>query len=124
MPRALRYLSPAAVALALLACFSFLTPATADADIRELKRRAESGNMQAQNNLGLAYHSGDGVAQDYTEAFQWYERAAEQGLAIGQHNLALMYDEGDGVDQDARLAAHWYRQAAEQGLSIAQNNLA
>ena len=36
--------------------------------LKEWKPLAEEGNAVAQNNLGLMYHNGWGVPQDYKEA--------------------------------------------------------
>ena len=49
-------------------------------DISELKQKAESGDAEAQDQLGRCYATGEGVEQDLTQAFQWHHKAAEQGL--------------------------------------------
>ena len=41
-------------------------------------KAAEQGLVQAQYNLGDMYEQGQGVRQDYAEAFRWYRKAAEQ----------------------------------------------
>jgi hypothetical protein len=69
------------------------------------------------------YEHGQGVNQDYKEAWFWYLTAAMQGHASAQFNLGVMYDNGQGVSQDYKEAVNWYRKAAEQGNSGAQNNL-
>ena len=92
--------------------------------IEELGEQARGGDISAQNELGLAYHLGRGVAQDHSEALRWYRLAAEGGLATAQHNLALLLDEGLGVQRDLVRALHWYTRAAESGLAASQNNLA
>ncbi|MDR2219999.1 MAG: sel1 repeat family protein [Methylobacillus sp.] len=54
--------------------------------------RGESGNAQAQNNLGNLYYEGRGVpVQDYEEAAFWYRKAAEQGEPNALLNLSDMY---------------------------------
>jgi TPR repeat protein len=40
-----------------------------------LQQSASSGNAEAQRHLGDAYMNGRGVAQDYTQAREWYEKA-------------------------------------------------
>ena len=77
----------------------------------------------AQFNLGLMYHNGQGVPQDYREAVRWYRMAADQGDADAQFNLGVMYDNGRGVPQDYAEAVRWYRKAADQGYADAQFNL-
>ena len=91
--------------------------------LKEWKPLAEEGNAAAQNNLGLMYHNGWGVPQDYKEAVYWYRLAVEQGYSIAQYNLGLMYEKGKGVPQDDKEAARLYRLAAEQGYADAQGNL-
>ena len=91
--------------------------------LKEWKPLAEEGNAVGQNNLGLMYHNGWGVPQDYKEAVYWYRLAVEQGYAIAQYNLGLMYEKGKGVPQDDKEAARLYRLAAEQGYADAQGNL-
>ena len=91
--------------------------------LKEWKPLAEEGNAVAQNNLGLMYHNGWGVPQDYKEAVYWYRLAVEQGYSIAQYNLGLMYEKGKGVPQDDKEAVRLYRLAAEQGYADAQGNL-
>ncbi len=80
-------------------------------------------NTSAQVRIGYMYSNGQGVSQDYAEAFRWYRRAAEQGNALGQISLGIMYEAGQGVNQDYAEAVRWYRRAAEQGDAEGQSNL-
>jgi TPR repeat protein len=89
-------------------------------EIDALRARAEQGDVEAQNNLGLMYDNGEGVPQDYAEVVRWYRLAAEQGLASAQFNLGLMYDTGYGVPEDDAEAMRWHRLAADQGQAQAQ----
>lgn len=41
----------------------------------------KQGDPAAQFNLGVAYTKGIYVAQDYTQAIDWYRKASEQGFA-------------------------------------------
>ena len=70
---------------------------------------------QAQFNLGNKYAKGDGVPQDYQEAFKWYRLSAEQGDADAQSNLGLMYYNGQGVPQDYVLAHMWFNLCGSGG---------
>ena len=79
-----------------------------------LIEKAQRGDAQAQNNLGLMYDEGEGVPQDNGEAVKWYRKAAQQGNAKAQFNLALMYDEGRGVPQDYVAAYKWFNLAASR----------
>jgi hypothetical protein len=77
---------------------------------------AESGNAEAQNNVGHMYEEGFGVSQSYSEAMEWYRRAAAGGLAEAEHNIGLLYNNGYGVAQNAIEAVRWFKLASEEGL--------
>jgi len=96
---------------------------TAAPDFAEEYKEAESGNADAQFNLGAMYDKGEGVTKDLAEAAKWYRQAAEQGLAVAQSNLGSMYANGEGVQKDSIEAVKWYRKAAEQGYAKAQKTL-
>ena len=92
--------------------------------LREWEPLAEQGDVSAQYNLGLMYHSGEGVPKDYKTAHKWFSHAAaEQGDAVAQYNLGQMYRNGQGVPRDYSTAFKWYSLAAEQGYVLAQGNL-
>ena len=69
-------------------------------DLSELRRKAESGDADAQYNLGERYAKGVGVPQDIVEAHKWWLKAGQQGDAKAQYNLGVMYDNGRGVPRD------------------------
>jgi curved DNA-binding protein CbpA len=48
---------------------------------------AVQGYSSAQNNLGVLYENGQGIARDYTQAAYWYRKAAEQGDVDAIKNL-------------------------------------
>jgi hypothetical protein len=89
-------------------------------ELRILRPLAEQGNALAQLGLGLMYAKGQGVPQDYAQAFVWYRKAADQGDADAQTIVGLMYRPGQGVSQDYERALIWYRKAADQGDGRAQ----
>ena len=84
---------------------------------------SEDAMAPVQNNLGVCYEHGWGVAQDLGTAVAWYTKAAEQGYARGQTNLGICYEEGQGVAQDLGKAAECYAMAAKQGCVDGQYNL-
>jgi TPR repeat protein len=69
---------------------------------------AEQGDAEAQNNLGLSYVSGQGMAQDYQQAVAWFRKATDQGEAEAQFHLANSYAEGQGGAQDYQQAVRWF----------------
>jgi len=78
----------------------------------ELQAKAESGDAEAQYNLGVLYAEGQGGPRDYTEARAWYLKAAAQGLAEAQYGLGLLYAKGRGVPPDDVQAYMWLNLAA------------
>lgn len=88
-----------------------------------MRSLAAKKDARAQNEIGLMYQNGLGVAQDYAEALKWYRLAAAQENVLSQYNLGLMHENGSGVVQDYAEAIKWYRQAAAQGDGASQNKL-
>ena len=78
---------------------------------------AESGNAQAQNNVGYMYEEGLGVPQNYLLAMNWYRQAADNELAQAQHNMGMLYHHGYGVAQNLGEAFRWFKMAADQELA-------
>ena len=77
-------------------------------------------NGPAEFYLGLMYQEGQGVLQNYVEAFRLYHLVAEQGDASSagaQYRLGSMYQNGQGVTQNNVLAHMWYNIAAFIGSS-------
>jgi uncharacterized protein len=85
---------------------------------------AESGNAQAQYDLGVIYYRGIGIEQSYEQAAKWHLKAAEQGHADAQYSLAAMHFNRDIPTEDYLAAANWYLKAAEQGHAKSQLNVA
>lgn len=83
--------------------------------VEELRAKAERGDAAAQSSLGVWYHFGLIVEQNYDEALKWSEKAAEQGYADAQFNLGLMYYRGNGVVKDQIEACKWFYLSAAQG---------
>ena len=76
---------------------------------------ADQGNPIAQNDLGILYLDGKGVARDYVRAAQWFSASAAQGNSAGMYNLGLMYELGQGMKAEPFHAYMWYALAADQG---------
>jgi TPR repeat protein len=76
------------------------------------QKAANLGHVDAMNELGALYASGEGVPQDGTRAVEWLSKAAANGHAAAQRNLGMLYESGKVVPRDLDQAAHWYEQAA------------
>lgn len=84
---------------------------------------ADAGNVNAQLLLGIMYQQGQGVQQDFSKAFSYFDRVAEQKNDIAQYNLGLLYYKGQGVNRDAYKALNYFHLSADQNNPCAQNIL-
>ena len=94
-----------------------------------LRRSAGQGEMLGQFNIGTMFQGGlCGVAQNKTQALQWFSKAAKQGLAQAQHNVgSLLYqsaDETAGSENKDRQALVWFQLASDGGSVKATEFLA
>ena len=87
------------------------------------KSLQSKGYVRAQLKLGVCYGIGDGVAQDYVKAAEWFKKAADHGDADAQYLLGVFYNEGCGVTQDNVEAAKWFKKSADQGNEEAKVKL-
>ena len=93
-------------------------------NIEELIRKAESGDSNAQNSIGVAFHNGDGVERDYQKARNWYLKAAEQNNMNALYNLGRLYVLALGVEKDLEKSFGYFLRAAELGHSNAMKTVA
>src|ERR1035437_428720 len=103
-----------------------LTPQQSEVDrklFEDTKAKAESGDANAQNSLGICYGKGRGVVKDFAEALKWYQKAADQNYAAAQYNIGYLYEHGLGAKKDYVEAVKWYSKAAEQGDGSAECNM-
>ena len=78
-------------------------------DIKVLQLIAAQGDADAQFNLVVMYHTGQGVPQDYTQAHKLYNLAAAQGHANGAKNRDLVAKQmtPQQIAQAQELARNW-----------------
>src|SRR5262245_6778407 len=84
---------------------------------------ADHGDGISMANLGKLYQYGQGVAQDYVKARDWYEKAAANGYANAMFSLGGLYQNGQGVAQDYAKAREWYEKGAAKGDASAMFSL-
>ncbi|KLE04017.1 MULTISPECIES: tetratricopeptide repeat protein [Arcobacteraceae] len=85
---------------------------------------AKKGDIKSQNELAVAYATGNGVKQNFKEAIIWWEKAANQGDKVAQKELgAINYTGANGVAKDYQKAFYWTEKSAKQGYGEAQHNL-
>ena len=102
--------------LLLISAYLYLRFQHQDTPLDLLKKAAESGDVEAQNDLGCYYFN----SQDYQEAFKWFQKSAEQDFITAYFNLGRCYLNGYGVEQDVGQAISNYKTAAEKGMSDAE----
>lgn len=80
-----------------------------------LVKQAESGDVQAQANLGLVYQAGIGITPDYQQAKTWLLKAAAKNNENAQMGLWILYKEGQGVAASDTEAFKWLLATAQHG---------
>ena len=78
---------------------------------QEWKAAAETGDAEAQFDLGLLYAQGLGVRRNLSEAERWYRMSARQGNAEAEYALGLLYSRGWGSPRDEADAIRWLQMA-------------
>lgn len=92
--------------------------------LRELRQRAQAGDADAQFELAAKYATGEGAAQDYAQAVNWFRRAAEAGQVLAAATLAAYYRTGRGVSPDNVSAYAWSAIAEQEGDLASRHHLA
>jgi TPR repeat protein len=88
--------------------------------IFSLERKAYSGEVGAQHELGLRYLLGEGVEADTLKGAFWIRRAAEQNSADAQYNLGILEFNGWGIPWNPFDAYKLFLAAAEHGMAESQ----
>jgi hypothetical protein len=86
-----------------------------------LKTKAESGNAEAQTELGHFFYCEGSTKAHEVESAKWFLKAAEQGFAEAQYSIGLSFANGTGVSEDNDKALFWLKKTADQGLPDAQS---
>jgi len=103
---------------ALLAGGCALFPPRAES-FGSLLARAEAGDAEAQNEVGVRYEDGNGVERNYALAAEWYRKSAEQECALGEYNLSTAYFYGRGVETNLVAAFEWMKKSADHDFPLA-----
>ena len=81
------------------------------ANLSNLTKHCNNGNMTACSILGDMYYVAEGVPQDYTKAQNFWRRACDMKEMNACYNLGVLYQEGQGVSQDYAHAIDLYTQS-------------
>jgi TPR repeat protein len=95
------------------------------AAVKWLKKGAELGIANTQEELGRCYEEGFGVSKDANTAYEWYLKAAEAGYVDAQNSIGTLILKGACEEHgDINEGIKWINKAAEAGHPPAQFNLA
>ena len=92
-------------------------------------KAALQNQADAQCYLGIAYHVGRGVEQNYKEALRWYRLAAAQGQATAENNLGWLLltgatgQDASDIREQQKEAVTWFYKAASHGEPFGKANL-
>jgi TPR repeat protein len=80
-----------------------------------LRKKAELGDLKAQNDLGVLYSKGSLISKDATKALYWIEKSAQSGFVDALNNITVIYIVGEIVETDYKKAYFYAKQSAKQG---------
>jgi TPR repeat protein len=92
-------------------------------DVEVAPATTDYGDAEVQFSMGLKFANGEGAAQDFAQAAEWYRKAADQSHSLAQFNLGMMYAQGQGLARDGDASMTWFVKAAQQGDAGAQFNV-
>ncbi|MDM5061355.1 sel1 repeat family protein [Aeromonas salmonicida] len=79
-----------------------------DLALQWMIKSANLGDHTAEYMVGFFYEHGQGVAQDYHEAFHWYEIASNNKEKEATKCLARLYKHGQGTERSISKAEELY----------------
>lgn len=83
-----------------------------------------TGDMKCQNALGCFYRRGIGTNQDFSKAFEWFDKSAKQGFDKAKFNLSICYKKGEGTAVDYQKHVKLLTQLCDSGFIPSYNYLA
>ncbi|WP_271410595.1 tetratricopeptide repeat protein [Pseudomonas sp. Q1-7] len=112
---------------------SLLIPATGRCSLNSLpenlseavsacQQAAQSGDAEAQYELGEFYYDGKRTPRDLAQALQWFEQASLKGHAQAQLRLGNMFFRGEGVPANNVQAYIVLKMAAVNGSDEAMDS--
>jgi hypothetical protein len=94
-----------------------------EADLKQIKLKAEQGDATEQFKLGCCYEQGVAWRRTIKKPSNGSARPLSRATQRHSATWGLCYDFGWGVKKDGKEAVKWYRKSAEQGNATAQLNL-
>jgi TPR repeat protein len=93
--------------LLIIPLFLLIAVTVFGADISDIVKKADAGDVDAMYEAGLAYFNGDGVAQDEAKALIYFEKAAYKGHSEAQYELGQAIFNGYGTTADRVKGCAW-----------------
>lgn len=98
-------------------CESFLFAVSGQHSEKFRTENLDAMTAEAQYQKGEEHYNcgklGGGDPNDYTKAFEWYQKAALRDHPMAQCRLGRMYREGHGVEKNEKQAFSWFMKAAQ-----------
>jgi hypothetical protein len=120
----MRLIAIAFVLIILVSCHYGQGAPKTSCKLQELAIEAALGDPQAQHNLGVEFHRGADIAQDFGKAAAMWRRSSEGGIVESFNNLGYLTYYGKGIQQDYAEGVRLWRIAAEKGFPESQVHLA
>jgi TPR repeat protein len=76
---------------------------------------ADTGNAEAELQLGGCYHYGLGTTQDFSMAAKYFRLSADQTNYVAMKSLGYLLMNGYGAKTNVAEAEHWLMRAANEG---------
>src|SRR3569833_3289177 len=86
-------------------------------------RNLSQTDATVQNNIGIMYMDGRGVARNMPLAVQWLARSAANGSSLGQNNLGGLYRDGKNKNHNNNKTNTNNTTTTAQGNAAGQLNL-
>lgn len=86
--------------------------------LRQYQVAAGHGITPAKFTLANKYLTGDGVSQDTTKAFHWYNQLANENTPDVNYQLGMMHESGVGTDVNIHKAINAYLKAQNKTKSL------
>jgi TPR repeat protein len=120
----MKLLISAFILMSVYSCHYGQKPTESKCKLQELAIHAALGDADAQYDLGVEFHRGVDIAQDYSKAAVMWRLASNGGVIPAFNNLGYLTYYGKGVKQDYAEGVRLWRVAAEKGFAEAQVHLA
>jgi len=85
--------------------------------------RAETGDPDAQYEVGNAYFFGRGTGLNNTKAREWLLKAADQGQPKALYRMGYIYLYGTGIKKNTSIAVKYLTKAVNKNYAPAQYEL-